>query len=137
MFSHIMVPVDLHMTEPVSKALDVAVDMARTYGARVTLVNVTGDMVTAAPHGEAQAADALGQVAERLADKAGIAVHTKVVFSHDVPAEVNAILRETAETLGADLVVVGSHAPRFMDYLFSSHAGSLASHSSVSVFVVR
>ena len=46
-------------------------------------------------------------------------------------------LMRAAEEIGADLIVVGTHAPRITDYIFSSHAGYLAKHASVSVFVVR
>jgi len=136
MFKHIMVPVDLRLPEPVTKALEQAIRMARSDGARLTLVSVYGGTPGDAPSGEA----ATKQVAT-LARDIGEALDTEVdgiaVYSVDVAVEVDALLAQTAEEIGADLVVVGSHAPRFLDYIFTSHAGKLAHHAKASVFVIR
>ena len=46
-------------------------------------------------------------------------------------------LVELADRVDADLIVMASHIPGLADYVFSSNAGYLASHSKLSVFVVR
>ena len=46
------------------------------------------------------------------------------------------LMKAVADT-NADLVVMASHAPGLMDYVFSTHAGHMAIHSKASVFVVR
>ena len=46
-------------------------------------------------------------------------------------------LDEQFHALGVDLVVMASHVPGFREYIFHSNAGFLASHTDLSVFVVR
>lgn len=137
MFDSIMVPVDLHMDPMVSKAMDVAGDLAKLYDAKITLVSVTGSVVTEAPHTPEKARAALSAIATSLETKTGISVAAHNITSPDVPAEVDSALMRAVDNVGADLVVVGSHVPGLVEYMFSSHAGKLASHSKVSVFVVR
>lgn len=137
MYRHIMVPVDLHMETIVERALTVAADLAKFYNADITLVSMTGSVVTDAPHTRETATTALAELASNLSDSSGVEVKSHNLFSPDVPAEVDSGLRAAIDAVGADLVVIGSHIPRLMDYVFSSHAGHLASHAKVSVFVVR
>ncbi|UWQ62847.1 universal stress protein [Leisingera caerulea] len=141
MFKHILVPVDLRLPDPVSKALDVAMEMARIEGARMTLVNVSGGT-----SGETYNDDAAEEVITSLAKKIegkiagqadGVKVEGITVHSNDVSAEVDGILARTVDETGADLVIAGSHAPRLLDYITTSHAGYLVRHSKASVFVVR
>jgi len=42
-----------------------------------------------------------------------------------------------AETIGADLVVVGSHRPSMSTYLLGSNAATIVRHAKCSVLVVR
>ena len=137
MYRHIMVPVDLHMETIVEKALTVATDLAKFYKADITLVSMTGSVITDAPHTPASAMAALTDLASSLSESSGMEVKSHNLFSPDVPAEVDSGLKAAIDAVGADLVVVGSHIPRLIDYVFSSHAGRLASHAKVSVFVVR
>ena len=137
MYRHIMVPVDLHMETIVEKALTVATDLAKFYHAEITLVSMTGRVITDAPHTPETAKAALSNLASSLSENSGLEVKFHNLFSPDVPAEVDSGLKAAIDAVGADLVVVGSHIPRLMDYVFSSHAGYLASHAKVSVFVVR
>lgn len=136
MFKHIMIPVDLRLPEPVPKALELAIKLARADGARLTLVNVYGEQASDAPGGKA-AVEMVEGLAKQIGADLGNPVDGIAVYSVDIAAEVDAILAKTAEEIGADLVVVGSHAPRLLDYIFSSHGGYLARHSEASVFVVR
>jgi nucleotide-binding universal stress UspA family protein len=41
------------------------------------------------------------------------------------------------DKIGADLVVMASHKPGFLEHIFSSHGGYIAQHATCSVFVVR
>ncbi|WP_424977770.1 universal stress protein [Leisingera sp. S232] len=141
MFKHIVVPIDLRLPDPVPKAMNVAMELAGIEGARLTLVNVTGGHTGETLDGET-AAEAVvmlaRQVEEKIAERSeGVKVEGISVRSNDVAAEVDSILARTVEEIGADLVVAGSHAPRLMDHIFSSHAGYLVRHSKASVFVVR
>ncbi len=137
MFSHIMIPVDLHLPPEVQKAVAVAGEMAKWQNARVTLVSVTGTQPGDVTASDASIAKDLAALADDLSAKSGAEVGTKNIHSVDVAVEVDGDLTRAAEEIGADLIVVGTHAPRITDYIFSSHAGYLAKHAKVSVFVVR
>ncbi|EBA17245.1 hypothetical protein RSK20926_05902 [Roseobacter sp. SK209-2-6] len=136
MFKHIMIPVDLRLPDPVPKALKLAIKFARTDGARLTLVNVYGEQASDAPGGKA-AEEMVAVLAREIGAGLGNPVDGIAIYSVDIAAEVDSILAKTAEEIEADLVVVGSHAPRLLDYIFSSHGGYLVRHSKASVFVVR
>ncbi len=137
MFSHIMIPVDLHLPPEVHKAVAVAGEVAKWQNARVTLVSVTGTQPGDVTASDASIAKDLAALADDLSAKSGAEVGTKNIHSVDVAVEVDGDLTRAAEEIGADLIVVGTHAPRITDYIFSSHAGYLAKHAKVSVFVVR
>lgn len=137
MFNHIMIPVDLHMPPEVRKATALAAEIAKWQNARITIVSVTGTQPGDATQSDASIARELSDLAGGLAQQSGAKVETRNIHSVDVAAEVDGDLMRAAEDIGADLIVVGTHAPRITDYIFSSHAGHLAQHAKVSVFVVR
>ncbi len=137
MFNHIMIPVDLHLPPEVHKAVAVAGEVAKWQNARVTLVSVTGTQPGDVTASDASISKDLAALADDLSAKSGAEVGTKNIHSVDVAVEVDGDLTRAAEEIGADLIVVGTHAPRITDYIFSSHAGYLAKHAKVSVFVVR
>ena len=43
----------------------------------------------------------------------------------------------TAKSLGAELIIVGSHKPDVSDYLLGSNAARIVRHADCSVLVVR
>ncbi len=137
MFKHIMVPVDLHLPPEVKKATEVAAHLAKWQGAKVTIVSVTGPQ----PGDSQLTTDAIKQelltCANEIAMQSGAQVDTRNIHSVDVAVEIDKDLTHAAEEMGADLIVVGTHAPRITDYILSSHAGYLAKHASMSVLVVR
>lgn len=136
MFKHIMVPVDLHMPPAVVKALDVAADFASSHGSRVTLVHVTDQQVKGA-HTLGSSGEELAALASKMAESSGSSVEALPIHSVDVGSEIDSILTRTAKELQADLIVIATHMPGILDYVFSSHASHLVLHSEISVFVVR
>ncbi|WP_264212090.1 universal stress protein [Leisingera thetidis] len=136
MFHHIMVPVDLHLPPTVVKAMDVAADFAKNHGSRVTLVHVTDQQIHGA-HTVGPSGDELAALASKMAEQTGARVEGLPIYSVDVGAEIDSILPRTAKELEVDLVVMGTHMPGILDYVFSSHASHLVLHSEASVFVVR
>lgn len=56
-----------------------------------------------------------------------------LVHSGHAPTEI----LETAEELGADLIIIGSHRPGFEDYLIGSTAARVVRHAKCSVLVHR
>jgi nucleotide-binding universal stress UspA family protein len=137
MYKHIMVPVDLHLPPEVRKAFGVAAQMARWQGAKITIVSVTSTQPGDPTQSAEGSQEALRALADDLALKTGSEVGVRNIHSVDVAVEVDQNLKHTAEEIDADLIVVGTHAPRITDYVFSSHAGHLAQHARMSVFVVR
>ncbi len=132
MFNHIMIPVDSDLPPETRKASDVAAQIAKWQNAKITVVSVSGSQSSNPPQ-----SDAVREFVEHLSQSSETEVAVRNVHSVDVAAEMDSDLKHVAEEIGADLIVAGTHAPRITDHIFSSHAGYLAKHASMSVFVVR
>lgn len=137
MFRTIMVPVDLAETESIDKALLVAADLGKHYGARLHYVGVTAPAADEVSHNPAEFADALKRFADDQASEHGVETASKAVTVDDPAVELDRALQTVGEEIGADLVVMASRQPGLAEHVFSSNAGYLASHSSLSVMVVR
>ena len=144
MFKHILVPVD---GSPVAHhAVDKARAIACAFRSSVTLIYVidpyafTG-MGADFSHGQSEylraatveANEAIG-AARQIFEAQGMFVKGSVVEGHSV---YQAIL-EAAETLDADLVVMGSHGRRNLEKLvLGSVTAQVLSHAHLPVLVVR
>jgi len=137
MYKKIIVPVDLAHADKLEKALATAADLAKHYGAATCYVGVTTSEPSAVAHNPAEFAEKLDAFAAEQAAKRGIKIDTKAMASPDPARDLDDRLSEAIEELGGDLVVMASHVPNLSDYLFASNAGYLASHTAISVFVVR
>ncbi|WP_259781516.1 universal stress protein [Aestuariispira ectoiniformans] len=137
MYKSIMVPVDLEHQDKLGKALTTAGLFAKEFKADLTLVGVTPTVPTAVAHTPEEFAQKLKDFGERQAGVLGVPVQTKAVTSADPARDLDDALDKAAHELGADLVVMGTHMPGIYEHVFSSNAGYLASHSDISVFVVR
>jgi len=136
LFRHIMVPVDLSHPDKLDTALAAAGDLAKHYGARVTYVGVTSSQPSSVAHTPKEYAGHLAKFAAAQAEVQGVAeVASHAVTAHDPAVELDQKLEEAVHELGADLVVMGSHIPKTFD--LGSHGGRVASHTDVSVFLVR
>jgi len=144
MFKHILVPVD---GSPASRqAVEKARVLAGAFRSAVTLIYVidpyafTG-MGADFSYGQSEylsaatleANEAIG-AARQVFEVQGMSVKGSVVEGHSI---YQAIL-EAAETLGADLVVMGSHGRRgFEKLVLGSVTAQVLSHAHLSVLVVR
>ena len=137
MFSTIMVPVDLVHKDTLTKALDVAGDMAKRHGAKIKVVSVGGELPGELGHTPGEFAETVKSFAEGLRQKYGVSAEAEAIVSHDPEVETTAALMKAIEDTGADLVIMASHVPGILEYIFSSHGGYIAQHAKVSVFVVR
>ncbi len=144
MFKHILVPVDGSQTA--QQAVEKAIGLAQAFGSAVTVIYVidpypfTGVGVDFA-YGQseylgaatAEANEAIKNARQALAD-AGVRVDSAVIESH---AAWRGIL-ETAASVGADLIVMGSHGRRGIEKLvLGSVAQRVLSHAALPVLVVR
>ncbi len=140
MFKTILVAIDLEHGDHNRKILKAAQDIANAYGASVRLLHV----VPAAPAIVSQYLDenfekmASSQVRRELvgleseldleAGRAESTIRFGTVYEEVIAA---------AETLGADLIVTGSHKPSVYDYLLGSNAARVVRHAACSVLVIR
>ncbi|EBA09476.1 universal stress protein [Sagittula stellata] len=137
MFRHIMIPVDLGHMEKLERALGVAAAEAKQHGCPVTYVSVTGNTPGPQGHSPEEFQSKLAKFAADQAAAHGIETDAHTIVAHDPSIDVDDKLLAAVDEIGADLVVMASHPPNMADYFWPSHGGSLASHASVSVMLVR
>ncbi|SNS40596.1 universal stress protein [Tropicimonas sediminicola] len=137
MFSRIMVPVDLAHIGTLKKALKCAADLSRLYGAPVTYAGVTTALPGKLAHTPEEFARLLAAFAEEQGKAEGIETGFHSILSHDPTIDLDPALIRAAGEIEADLIVMASHLPNPMDYVWPSNGGTIAMHSKASVFVVR
>lgn len=137
MYQKILVPVDLAHVDKLRKALDVAADLSKHYGAPLLYVGISSSLPGPIAHNPEEYAAKLKAFAEGEAGAHGIDAEAKAYTSHDPARDLDTTLVRAIEENGIDMVVMASHAPGAPEYLFASNAGYLAQHAPVSVFVIR
>lgn len=137
MFKRIMAPVDLAHVERLGTALDCAADLAKHYGVPIVYVGVTSSAPSKLAHNPEEFGQKLGAFADQEAAKHGVETSAHTAIAHDPTTEIDdALMRAIGET-DADLVVMASHVPNVMDYIWPSNGGKLAEHAKCSIMVVR
>jgi nucleotide-binding universal stress UspA family protein len=137
MYKKIMVPVDLGHTEKLEKAIATAADLSKYYKASAQLVGVTASAPGSVAHNPEEFAKKLNEFAAAEGRTLGVEFGAHAITSPDPARDLDGTLGREAHDIGADLIVMGSHVPGFAEHLISSNAGHLASHTDISVFVVR
>jgi nucleotide-binding universal stress UspA family protein len=131
-----MVPVDLAHTDRLETALKVAGDLAGHYGAKVTYVGVTSGQPGSVAKTPAEFAEKLKRFAAAQGELQEIGdVASHAITAHDPAIDLDKKLEAAVHEIGADLVVMGSHIPKAFD--LGSHGGRVATHTDVSVMLVR
>jgi len=136
MYAHILVPVDLAHSETLNDALRAAATLAEE-STTITLAGVTTGQPGALAHDPAEYAEKLSIYAKEKGAELGVTFKPLALVSHDPSADLNKTLVHAVEEHNADCVVMASHKPGLAEHVFSSHAGYMANHAKVSVFVVR
>ena len=131
MFKKILIPVDLDYPEVAAKAMETAKEMERADGASLTVVSVQPVVID---ESGTRPPDYEPKLDAYLARHRGDGEIKGVL---KLGGSISAEIRYTAEELGCDLIVMGSHDPRFTDYLIGSNAAHVALHTPCSVLVVR
>lgn len=137
MYTKIMVPVDLAHIERLQKAITTATDLAKHYSIPICFVGVTAETPTEVAHTPKEFAQKLEAFGVGQSQEHGLKIETKAYPSHDPAIDLDKTLIAAAKDNGADLIVMASHVPGFPEHIFASNAGAVASHSGLSVFVVR
>jgi nucleotide-binding universal stress UspA family protein len=141
MYANILLPIDVNEESSWEKALPVAIEYCKAFGAKLHVLAVIPEMPSTwvsqhfPPHfldnAKTEAGDALkkicdGQIPTEV--EADMMVETGVVYE---------CIIETAERIGADLIIMQSHRPELKDYLLGPNAARVVRHSALSVLVVR
>ena len=141
MYEHILLPVDLGNENSWDKALPAAIEYCTAFGATLHVMTVMPDF------GSPMVAQFFpGDHEERMMANANEVLHTFV--SDKVPGTIKVqhiitdgtiykSIIDTADNIGADLVIMGSHRPELQDYLLGPNAARVVRHSTKSVLVVR
>lgn len=137
MYQSIMVPVDLAHLDALEKPLTVAADMARHYNAQLSYVGVTTSQPSSVARTPEEYEQKLKTFAQEHAPDTGHAPTARVYNSHDPVTDLDDILLQAIKDVGADLVVMGTHLPHHIDAIMPANGSKVASHSNVSVFLVR
>lgn len=137
MFKQIMVAVDLAHAEQLSKSLKVAADLSKHYGAPICYVGVANEQPGSVAHTPEEYSKKLGAFAEGQAAEHGVRTTSRAYLGHDLVTDVDDVLLSAVTDTGADLVVMASHIPTLVDYVWPSNGGKVAAHSDAAVFVVR
>ncbi len=143
MYKTILVPIDLHEEGSWREALPVAVDHARSHGARLHVATVVPDVTLTldTAHVPKDANRRVVEDARRRLDAfakehtpAGGEVQVETaVRQGSVYGEILGLARE----IDADLIVMASHRPERRDYLIGPNAARVVRHAPCSVLVVR
>ena len=140
MYKRIVLAIDLFEPTPIPKGLTQGVELAKTGGGELRLVNV--QPIMPATFMEYVPVDFDVDQAKRSKEALDA-----ILANIDLPAERKSAatraggiyheLLQEASDWDADLIVVGSHRPVMSDYLLGSNAKTIVRHAQCSVLVVR
>ncbi len=140
-FKQILLPIDLGHPSSWKRALPVALDMARAYGAHLNVLTVLPDMGMPVV-GSFFPADFEKKAREK--GEEALSAWLKENLPDDIEADayvaVGTIYDEiiaAADKLGCDLIVMASHRSDMKDYLLGPNAARVVRHATQDVFVVR
>ena len=141
MYKDILLPVDLNHESSWRKALPAALELSKTFGARLHIMTVVPDFGMSIvgsffpkdyERRSLQAAKtALHEFTKKHLPKGVSCQH---IVSHGTVYEE---ILDAAREIKADLIVMGSHRPELKDYLLGPNAARVVRHASRSVMVVR
>ncbi len=137
MYRKVIFPVDLTHFDQLDKALKIATDLARHYEAEMCFVGVTGTAPSAIAHTPAEYTAKLERLAKDHAAESGLSTSAKACLSPDPSVDTDKTLLAAIRELGGDLVIMQTHAPSALDYIWAGHGDTIAAHSEASVFLVR
>ena len=141
MYTDILLPVDLGNESSWAKALPAAIEYCEAFGSNLHVMTVMPDFRSP------MVAQFFPDDHEgKLMDNAKDVLHKFV--ADRVPEEIKVqhivadgtiykAIIETADDIGADLIIMGSHRPELQDYLLGPNAARVVRHSQTSVLVVR
>ena len=141
MYTDILLPVDLGNESSWAKALPAAIEYCEAFGSNLHVMTVMPDF-----RSPMVAQFFPDDHEDKLMDNAKDVLHKFV--ADRVPEEIKVqhivadgtiykAIIETADDIGVDLIIMGSHRPELQDYLLGPNAARVVRHSQKSVLVVR
>ncbi len=141
MFKTLLLAVDINDEPGAEKCARAAVNMARTEGAALHVLNVVPESgmaivdVSLSPNHAGAARNEAKTDMEIWAEKSlpgdvetQLHVSTGTIYDQII---------KTANRLGVDAIFVGAHRPELRDYLIGPNSARVARHATQSVFVIR
>lgn len=141
MYQNILIPIDLAHQSSWRKALPVAIEHARHWGAKLQVMTVVPeiDFGATAVHYPKGFGRRIQEEAKQRLDE---------IIQQEIPQDLSvqgiveqgSIYREilrVARDINADLIIMASHRPELTDYLIGSNAARVVRHAQCSVLVVR
>lgn len=139
MYKEILLSVDLEDDNSWTKALPVAVEYAKNFGARLHVITVVPEFGMVRQffpdNYENNVKESVkATLHEFTAEKVPDDIPVQHIIAHgNIYREIN----KAAEEVNADLIIVASHRPDLGDYLLGPNAARVVRHSKRSVLVVR
>ena len=141
MYKNILLAIDLNDETSCRKPLLSAVELARTFGARLHVLTVVREVeailqAKTAPLGYDLITEDLESRIAALIRRVNVSdLKPNILVTHG--ASIYAEILAVAEEAVADLIVVGSHRPAMKDYLLGTNAARVVRHARCSVLVAR
>ena len=141
MYEHILLPVDLGNESSWVKALPTAIEYCGAFGAMLHVMTVMPDFGSpmVAQFFPTDHEDKMMETANHVLHKfVADRVPDSIMVQHIVAdGTIYKTIIETADQIGADLIIMASHRPELQDYLLGPNAARVVRHSTKSVLVVR
>ncbi len=128
----LLVPTDF--SEICQNAIDHAVDLASQVNFKVTLLHII-DRDSRAKSEENPSSGAefkLQQIVDKIRNESGITADF-IIREGNIFDDIG----EVAKEIGANMLILGTHGKKGLQYLFGSHAMKVIAHSPVAVIVVQ
>ena len=139
MIEKILVPLPVQSSKSGSAAVEMAVEMAKAYGAKIILLHMVEEMPAyVSVHLPADLRKNVTAAAredmEAVAKAYGLEGKADIVVRKGNPG---ADILDFANDNGIDMIVMSSHDPGVADYLLGSVSSCFVRHAHCSVLVVR
>jgi len=141
MFKTLLLAIDINDAKGATRCSEAAVNMARSEGAVLHVLNVVPDSgmpivgaMLDAGHFERMAIEAKAALKDWAKDSIPDSIDAKLHISRGTIYDQ---IIKTANDIGADAIFVGANRPELKDYLIGPNAARVARHAQQSVFVVR
>mgnify|MGYP001811711102 CR=1 FL=1 len=141
MYKSILVAIDLNDGVGAHRVAEAAFRLARDNSADLHIVNVIPDFgmsIVGSYFSSDQTKKMVEDERRRFEEWAQGEVPEDIEYDLTViKGHVYDNILKTADRIGADLIVLGSHKPELEDYLLGRNAARVVRHAKQSVFVVR